>query len=446
MPAPGCARLRHVANSQNVICNAPLQRSQKERVAMRKVVRAIRSGIAILAASACGDPATRAEPVEVKDSAGVRIVVNGAPVSPSAWTAELEPTLEIGADETDTTQILFQVTGALVLSDDRIVVSLGTTPMLRWFDATGRFLNGTGRPGGGPGEFGPDRAWISDLWPLSGDSVATWEHNTRRMQVFDSNGRYARAVVLDVPPDLPISAYPQILGRLDNGFVSFVSPPSQLGPVGEVRRDSLRYVHYAADGTFTRELARLPGFTYFAMRWRLPDGRETKTEGRPPYARLPVAWASGSTFYYGSNDRYEVTLYDTAGDLKLLIRKPTPNRPVTPEAIQTYKDDAMARAPDDPSTRRQWEESINEAPYPDSLPAYRRLRADRDGMIWIQDYDLPGADTTAWSVFDATGRWVSELALPADWQIMDIGASYILVLVRDDLGVERVRRHHLSRR
>lgn len=106
----------------------------------------------------------------------------------------------------------------------------------------------------------------------------------------------------------------------------------------------------------------------------------------------------------------------------------------------------MAGAPADPAVRREWQEILNSVPYPDSFPAYRRMRVDRIGMIWVEDYTPPGADSSSWSIFDAEGRWVSELTVPADWLIMDWGEDYLLVHVRDELDVERVQKHKLNRR
>jgi hypothetical protein len=105
----------------------------------------------------------------------------------------------------------------------------------------------------------------------------------------------------------------------------------------------------------------------------------------------------------------------------------------------------MARAPDDPATRREWERMLDEAPVESEFPAYQRIRVDRTGTLWVQEYAQPGADSVNWSTFDPTGRWLSEVTLPLAWQILDIGADYVLVLWRDDLDVEHVRTHALRR-
>lgn len=73
------------------------------------------------------------------------------------------------------------------------------------------------------------------------------------------------------------------------------------------------------------------------------------------------------------------------------------------------------------------------------------MALDRTGAIWVQDYPLPGDDSARYSIFDPDGRWLTRATVPGDWRILDIGEDYLLVLVRDDMDVEHVRRHRLTR-
>ncbi|MGH7467631.1 MAG: hypothetical protein ACRENP_06545 [Longimicrobiales bacterium] len=150
----------------------------------RVVARAL-TCLSLAVVAACGSDASPAGFTE-RDSSGIRIAENrGAPAQ--TWTVTAEPLVEIGAVEGDTTQLFHNVSGALVVGD-RIVIAHGAAPLLRWFDREGKFVQGAGRTGGGPGEFqgleGGGRVWA--LWPLGPDSIATWEHSPRRMQVFDA--------------------------------------------------------------------------------------------------------------------------------------------------------------------------------------------------------------------------------------------------------------------
>jgi hypothetical protein len=204
-------------------------------------------------------------------------------------------------------------------------------------------------------------------------------------------------------------------------------------------------LRYRSDGGYAGEIARVPGFMYFTQTLRLPDGTEQRVPGRPPFAKQPAAWPSGDRPFYGSGESYEIAAYDTSGALTTLIRKTVGARPLTSDAIAQHRAEVMAGAPSDPATRRQWQESVNTAPYPDSVPAYRRVRVDRGGMLWVQEYSLPGADSAAWSIFDRQGTWIADVTIPIEWELLDIGDDYLLILVRDDLDIERIRRHALDR-
>lgn len=400
--------------------------------------------VAIPIAVACGDASHASDASIVRDSAGVRIVENHRPQAEEPWTIDAEPNVEIGADERDPMQQLFRVAGAVVLSDGRIVVAHGPEPMLRWYSADGVYEQGTGRPGGGPGEFGGgESAWIASLWAMPGDSIATWEHPPRRMQVFSPSAEYVRQVVLELPHDMPTGSYPQIRGRLHGGFAGFLLTPFEPGPMGEVRQDTWRYIRFRSDGSYAGSIAALPGRRTFTDIFR-QGGREFPTQGSPLFAPVPVSTAHGDRFYYGPADRYEIAVYDSTGAL-MLVRRSLEPRPVTTEIVAALREVTMARAPDDPAARREWERSIAEAPVESTLPMHRAIRVDRTGHLWVQAYALPGAESAEWSVFDADGRWLSDVTIPESWQIMDIGEDYVLALWRDELDVEHVRKHRLRR-
>jgi hypothetical protein len=328
----------------------------------------------------------------------------------------------------------------VVLSDGRIVVAHGPDPMVRWYSADGVFERGAGRPGGGPGEFG---GAISALWVLRGDTIATWEHPARRMQVFSPSAEYVRQVVLELPHDMPTGAYPQIRGRLHGGFAGFLMTPFERAPIGEVREATWRYVRFHEDGRYAATIAELPGFRTFT-RVVQRGGEEFHTQSRPLFAPVPVSTAEGDRFYYGPGDRYEIAVFDSTGAL-MLVRKMVEPRPVTSDIAARYREVTMARAPDEPAARREWERSMDEAPVESTLPMHRAIRVDRIGNLWVQSYAMAWDESSSWSVFDVDGRWSGDVEIPESWQVMDIGSDYVLTLWRDELDVERVRKHRLRR-
>src|SRR5687768_14568603 len=85
----------------------------------------------VVSLGACAVDARDGAGVVVRDSAGVRIVENIAPRLPAGWwIVAREPAVEIGAAEDDSTQNLFEVQGALRLSDGRILIANAALPAL----------------------------------------------------------------------------------------------------------------------------------------------------------------------------------------------------------------------------------------------------------------------------------------------------------------------------
>lgn len=392
---------------------------------------------------ACGIAEQRDAQVMERDSAGIRIVENSGATPPAVWTVGRVPDAEIGVED-DSMQLLYRVRGAVVLGADEIVIANGASPMLRWFDRQGQFLRATGRTGAGPGEFQGLEGGagnISGLWAVGGDSVGTWEHPFRQMQVFSPSGEFVRRVVLDLPPDMDPEAYPQIVGRVgDGGFVAYLSVFREPRASSATWRDSLTFARWAADGTYVGAIASLPGIELHNSEFM---GRRSR--GRVPFGKPMAVWADSTGFYYGSGESFEIVAYEPTGELRMIVRRLGARRPVTDIDAEEYVEEQMQNAPQEPDVRRAWEVTLRAAPFPDSLPAYRRIRTDRVGHLWVQEFDLPSEPDVTWHVFDPRGVWVSDVRVPKSWLIQDIGRDYVVAVTTDELDVEVVQLFQLDR-
>jgi hypothetical protein len=83
-------------------------------------------------------------------------------------------------------------------------------------------------------------------------------------------------------------------------------------------------------------------------------------------------------------------------------------------------------------------------PLPDLLPAHEQILVDRLGKVWMAEYVVLD-EKPRWSVFDPSGRWLGEVAMPARGRITDIGDDYLVGVWRDDLDVETVRMYRLDK-
>jgi hypothetical protein len=72
------------------------------------------------------------------------------------------------------------------------------------------------------------------------------------------------------------------------------------------------------------------------------------------------------------------------------------------------------------------------------MPALGGFVIDRDRRIWVAEPDVGTAGPTDWTVFDAEGRRIALIRMPATYRLLDAGTDWIVGIERDDLDVERV--------
>ena len=88
--------------------------------------------------------------------------------------------------------------------------------------------------------------------------------------------------------------------------------------------------------------------------------------------------------------------------------------------------------------RRHFEASFADMPKPSSFPAIANLIADDLGMLWVQDYQREQGLVGEWTVFDTAGRVVATASTPSTLRVRRVGRDYVLGLMSDADGVERV--------
>lgn len=384
-----------------------------------------------LALTACGAGERAATPV-VRDSAGITIVENAAPVWPEdgGWRVAAEPDVDIGVFEGEEAYQLYRVEDATRLSDGTIVVANRGTNELRYYDVDGRYLTSAGREGGGPGEF----RFLSELYPWPGDTVVVGDGGQRRLSWFDAQGRFLRSVEVATPA-----------GILANGtLIHQQSVPLEGRPQNGYSRRPAYLVHTAVDGEVLDTLGQVPGTEiYLYVRSSSDDVVEVSLTWTPFGRRQYVAVAEDRV-YAGAGDRYEIEVYRPGRGLARLIRRLTPNPPVDDAAIERLRQHRLAGV-DDAEARRRIEQSLADVDFPETMPAYGPLQVDALGNLWVEMYHeyRDPQENSSWSVFDPEGRWLGVVETPAGLEIQEIGADYILGVWRDELDVEHVRLYGL---
>ena len=415
-------------------------------------------GWVLLAAACggCGAPEAGGG-FSVADSSGVRIVTSEAPAwgAGDGWRVEPVPAVDIGVAEGEEAYLLYRVSSARRLADGRIAVGNSGTHHVRLYDATGRFESALGRQGGGPGEFGEFSSLRicersdGDIG-LSGDRPTTVGFPARggllvvdgandRVNAYDPDGTVAGTVK---PEALPNTRPPNVLGCFDDGSFLTWTPAGTgtlQGADGEIIRSESHFHRHLPDGSYGTRLAAI------ATQPRVVNELNGVTNFPfVPLSAAPAYVAGRSRLYIGAGEVGSVAVRGLDGTLLSRIEWPARGRHATAAVWDRYTQASLEDLPDNrrPQYARLYERDL---PLPDSTPAYRALLEDETGHLWVERYRLPWEEARMWEVFDPDGRWLGTVEMPSGLTVFQIGADFVLGRHLDDLGIERVRLHALSR-
>jgi hypothetical protein len=399
-------------------------------------VRSLILASTALLASACGSAdGNDRDAFTVRDSAGVRIAESAAPAwrDGEAWRLSEEPVLEIGMLDGPPAYQFGQITGVTRTSSGDVIVADGQAKDVRWFGPDGRHLRSAGREGGGPGEFKA----LSRPVRLRGDSVAVFDWSNGRLTVFAPDGTLAGELAVDVEPG---SGFPFPTGALSDGSVIFSRSPAFMtgGPTGPVR-NPMTVLRLTRPENEWSEVATAPGRESFVT----GTGNQISVQS-PPFGRSSTVTAAGDSYWIGTTDRYELTRHRADGTVTLVVRRPIPNRQVTPGDVNSLFEQRLAWHTDE-ARRTEQERTLRSMPLPETMPAFAEVRAAGDDHLWVREYavelDAPGA----WSVFDDNGRFLGSVTTPARFNVHEFGSDYVLGVWTDDLDVPYVQMYRIEK-
>ncbi|MEJ2678270.1 MAG: hypothetical protein P8174_04235, partial [Gemmatimonadota bacterium] len=297
------------------------------RAWLRDSIRTL-SVCALAGTVGCGSD-TAAAGYAVRDSAGIRVVENGAADAPglAEWRIAAAPTVDVGVLEGAPEYQLFRVSGAERLSDGRLVVANTGTQELRFYDAQGRYLKSVGREGDGPGEF---RMGFG-LMRLRGDTLAVFDWSLRRISWFAPDGVFVRSAAV---AERDAGTFPIVRGAFaDGSFFALAGPVFRPGevPKGSFQRDT-RYFRVGPEGAVADTLGSFPG----------PEEYNGQEGGgffvtSLPLGAAPAYAVAGERFWFGDGRHARVGTYDETGRLRALVRWQQAARPVTSRDVEAEK-------------------------------------------------------------------------------------------------------------
>lgn len=387
---------------------------------------------------ACSSDAANRPQATMRDSVGVVIVENRSPWSGEGggWSIAAEPSLSIGTVQGEDAYQLFGVAGAHRFPDGRIVVVNAGSREVRVFGPDGTHLRSFGRRGAGPEEFE-----IPVLVGVVGDTLLVVDAPQHRLTLVHPDQGFMG--LARVSNDVGGWLYPS--GTFANGQVVF-GGAFDMRRIGELKNGMNRahtfYRSCRLDGSLAVDFGDKDGTEFF-----IKDLEGSDQDARPaliPFAKGPLATVSPDYFFFSDRDGYEIEAYEPSGRMARLIRLEGDPVSVTPADGERYVEGEVEDT-EDPEQATAMRAYLSALPLPEFFPSHGPMLADREGYLWVEDYQPPSAPAPLWSVFDPAGALVARITLPDRFQPLEIGADYLLGVGRDEMDVEYVQMYPLSR-
>ena len=341
-----------------------------------------------------------------------------------------------------------RIAGVAVGRDGMIHVADDQVPIIRSYDAQGRFVRNIGRKGGGPGEYEA----IGGMRTLADGRLALWDNRNRRITVYGSAGELVdsyrvvsglfAADIFQV--DTAGRFYVRTMlgdlhaGSREGGWIR-VSPRGQVMDTIRIPSDPARSESFV--------LSTASGYD------------------RPFVRDLVTTMSSLGYLITGRNDTYGFDLHRPDAP-PLRIERPAPVVPVgrAERAEWLAWADFFERRLANPSSSDP--RVISPAPrrvsytIPDTKPAFSDLRTDSQGRIWVRRYvaavSNPGPERAAgdqrprrvwrepptFDVFEPAGRFLGTVTLPWNAAFHDAQDRQVWATVRgesDEAYVVRFR-------
>jgi hypothetical protein len=377
--------------------------------------------------SACSNESSQQSGVATRDSVGIRIVENSAPVwtDGQGWRIG-DPILDIGG--TSESDVISYIQRVIRLPNGNLVLTNVEPREWRVYDSTGRLLVRTGRVGQGPGEF----ETIDLVGVYGSDSLLFLDRDGGRFSVFTTDGRFVRTMPL---PSFPGYSYDMLF--FGDGSLALVRQVEERMNVTGPSRRKVGLYRASLDG---KHIDSIGVFASTEMFTRILDnGRE---DMQIPFGKQAAYAFRDSLAYVGSADAFEIMIYGQTGTLHRIIRWKGMPRPVTAAMLAEYERRTAETYP--PRFVEDFRRNFKAAPKPSTLPTYDVLVADEGGNLWVREYAILG-EPTSWLVFNPDGRWLGKVSGPPGMEMTQIGGDFAIGVDRDEESGQRVRIYRIRK-
>ena len=395
-----------------------------------------------------------AQRVEVIKSAG-----------PGAWGNNLRLVEELRIGELEGAEhYTFGPIRDLAVSKDRMIVVAESNPaLLRVYDASGKFVKKIGRIGNGPGEY----QQITGVKAMADGNLAVHDARVGRISVFDAQGNFLRS------HNLSTGFYTSDMFRVDdagNFYVKARATPLSHEPGARVDAD-LIWIRVSPTGQVVDSIV-IPA-------WKAQAAR---TYGGPHFNQIELlsTLSSSGTLVTGNPLTYAFEVQRRSQPTLRVEREFQPLRIAGDE--KTEWEAMSAFLSKEPSSRtftsgRDGKPLTIDGPtvkhtIPSVKPAFRRLKVDDEGRIWVERFVVatkqpppppvklpPGAlppagmvgrpvslwrEPTTFDVFEPTGKFLGTVTQPPNTRFMVMRGRHIWGVASGELDEAYVVRYRIE--
>jgi hypothetical protein len=405
----------------------------KARLCMRNKCKRLRwSGFLGLAAlhaifAACTEnPLPQA--AQARDSLGVTIselAADGVDGHRDAMVGR-SPAVILGAGEAGEGSRFFRITGIQLIGNDRVAVASDASKQIMILNEIDSVVESHGRVGQGPGEY----QHLQLIRNGNQQMLAGFDALQSRVTLHNlGDSTVATHSFAGLPIGYLIPEH-----RFSNGELLVRND-------GGLPKASEKGLVHGYDAVIRVSAVGAPIVQYgkhaAADRVLRPDGPGHVIGGDPPYKRELLIAATDSFVFVSSSGNFIIDRYDLNGRLDRSIRILQPRVPVTKDMIVRYRARVMEGVKD-PYGIREWTMLSADDVFPDSLPAFDVMIADRAGRIWLRESVPEDTSMATWLVLTTGGDVIGRVEFPAGFRAMDADSLRVAGVWTDPDGGQQV--------
>lgn len=319
------------------------------------------------------------------------------------------PIQTIAPADSEGVPVLGNIADATRLSSGLIAVVDRSVDAVMFIDSTGKLVGQSGRSGGGPGEFRS----VVGIGQCAPDTLFVWDRMNDRMSLLDTTGALLRSYR---PPGNPVD-------RFCAGSAQYLVWQS-LSAVGNATADAPPVrgttVLVSADGDSVGGL----GDVQAGEIW--------------PLGAVTQFAVTDAGIYMGTADTGVVSLYGRSGQMLRSVDVGNARRTTTAAEYDAALSSLINTVPGTAEQVASMKEFMRTRfPMPKYLPAYRAIFTNGHGALFVVTSPL-GDGITELQAFDQSGANIGEIHVPADLEIFEVGAGYLLGMSADAEGEQRL--------